>query len=140
MAQYVVIDSKSRKFLILFVAVAVLLFVAGILIGYFSGKNASSNNENIDGNNEPVSVADAIRASCSADQVDPDDNGDTYFQRYLERHDEHNACVNSADQCWDFGLPRHYIAYHLNGKSINIDGKLDDEAWNEVSEDVRYIR
>ena len=36
------------------------------------------------------------------------------------------------DTCNTFGLPLTYIAYHLNGKTINMDGRLDDEAWAEV--------
>jgi len=35
--------------------------------------------------------------------------------------------------CNTEGLPRTYLAYHLNNKTINIDGVLDDEAWLEVA-------
>jgi len=37
-----------------------------------------------------------------------------------------------SDRCASGGLPRNYIAYHLNGKTVNIDGRLDDPAWQEV--------
>ncbi|XP_071079705.1 uncharacterized protein [Haliotis cracherodii] len=29
-------------------------------------------------------------------------------------------------------LPRHYVANHLNGKTITVDGRLDEDAWKEV--------
>ena len=41
-------------------------------------------------------------------------------------------CIHDNEDCLSYGLPRHYIAYHLRDKTINIDGKLDDEAWAEV--------
>jgi len=37
-----------------------------------------------------------------------------------------------SDRCTSGGLPRTYTAYHLNGKTVNIDGRLDDPAWQEV--------
>ena len=135
MAQYVLIDTKSRKVLGIFIIVGIALFVVGILIGYFSGKSGTDDNSSgrAGGNQGSGSVADAIRASCSADIANPADAADnTYFRRYLQRHDDHNACVDSLADCWDFGLPRNYIAYHLNEKTINVDGKLDDDAWEEV--------
>lgn len=46
-----------------------------------------------------------------------------------------NAVDSSCNKesCNSEDLPRTYISYHLNGKSINIDGKLDEPAWEEVS-------
>ena len=41
-------------------------------------------------------------------------------------------CYTSRETCNDYELPRTYLAYYLNGKTINIDGKLDDQAWTEV--------
>jgi len=38
----------------------------------------------------------------------------------------------TSDGCANGGLPRTYIAYHLNGQTVNIDGQLDDPAWQEV--------
>lgn len=46
-----------------------------------------------------------------------------------------NRCVkNTCNQatCHTEDLPRTYNAYHLNGQTINMDGKLDDPAWDEV--------
>ena len=40
--------------------------------------------------------------------------------------------MHDNENCMNYGLPRTYIAYHLGDKTINIDGKLDDEAWAEV--------
>lgn len=38
----------------------------------------------------------------------------------------------SQATCNTEDLPRTYLAYHLNGQTINIDGKLDDPAWEAV--------
>ena len=41
-------------------------------------------------------------------------------------------CYTSEEACNDYELPRTYIAYHLNGGRITMDGHLDDQAWKEV--------
>lgn len=41
-----------------------------------------------------------------------------------------NGCV--SDGGCSIPLPKNYIARHLSGKTITIDGKLDDPAWEEV--------
>ncbi|OWF50389.1 uncharacterized protein LOC110450447 [Mizuhopecten yessoensis] len=41
-----------------------------------------------------------------------------------------NGCV--SDGGCSIPLPKNYIAQHLHGKTIAIDGKLDDPAWEEV--------
>ena len=51
--------------------------------------------------------------------------------RYLSEASE-GVCIHDNENCLSYGLPRHYITYHLRDKTINIDGKLDDEAWAEV--------
>ena len=104
---------------------ATLLFIAiGILIGYFSGHRTTNENSN-------ESVVDVIRSMCPV-MTSQTQSVRAYFERYLERRNEKNACVNKQEDCWDFGLPRNYIAYHLDGKVVNIDGKLDEDAWTEV--------
>ena len=50
--------------------------------------------------------------------------------RYLEK--DTTACIKDASFCNTYKLPRNYIAYHLSGKQVTIDGKLDEEAWQEV--------
>ncbi|ESO90043.1 hypothetical protein LOTGIDRAFT_233878 [Lottia gigantea] len=58
-----------------------------------------------------------------------------------------NKCqrkIYEAKNC-EIELPRNYVAYHLNGKTITVDGKLDEEAWKEVDHtedflDIRGIR
>ena len=42
-----------------------------------------------------------------------------------------NSCYKPGT-CNKYGLSRTYLAYHLNDKTINMDGHLDDEAWEEV--------
>ncbi|XP_033733803.1 uncharacterized protein LOC117322945 [Pecten maximus] len=41
-----------------------------------------------------------------------------------------NGCV--SDGGCSIPLPKNYIAQYLHGKTITIDGKLDDPAWEEV--------
>ncbi|XP_053379141.1 uncharacterized protein LOC128548426 [Mercenaria mercenaria] len=124
---FFIVDVKTRKILAICLGVTLLLFAIGILIGYFSGHGSQSTSKSP----SQESVADAIRSSCHV-MTKQTPTGSTYFDRYLERHSGKTACVNKPEGCWDFGLPRNYIAYHLQGKVINIDGKLDDDAWNEV--------
>lgn len=128
MAGYILVDVKTKKVIAICSVVALFMFVLGIIIGYFSGKGNTPEQQQ----NPKDSIVKAIRSACSMTTLHTAE-GRRYFQRYLERHAEKHACVNSPVECLDFGLPRHYIAYHLNGQSINIDGKLDDQAWLEVS-------
>lgn len=42
--------------------------------------------------------------------------------------------------CDSLPMPKSYVVYFLqNGEEINIDGKLDDYAWQEVSRSDRFI-
>ena len=50
--------------------------------------------------------------------------------RYAEK--DLTPCINDQSECNTYKLPRTYVANHLNGKQIIIDGKLDDDAWQEV--------
>lgn len=43
-----------------------------------------------------------------------------------------DVCLGKNVNCNTSKLPRKYIAYHLNGKTVNIDGQLNEEAWAEV--------
>ena len=42
------------------------------------------------------------------------------------------SCIKDQSDCNTYRLPRNYVANHLSGKQIIIDGKLDDPAWQEV--------
>mgnify|MGYP000346714758 CR=1 FL=1 len=128
MSGYILVDVKTKKVLAICSAISLFLFILGIIIGYFSGKG----NVPPEPKNRGNDIVAAIRSACSMTTLQTP-AGRRYFQRYLERHANKHACVNSAEECLDFGLPRHYIAYHLNGQDIVIDGKLDDKAWLEVS-------
>ena len=78
------------------------------------------------------------------------------FKRPIEKVDErtlhriaHNCswypkysndvCVPDASECNTIGLPRHYIAHHLNGKTIVVDGHGTDQAWAEVPWSETYL-
>ena len=56
---------------------------------------------------------------------------------YLEKC-EFQSCYKDGT-CNTHGLPLTYIAYHLNGKTINMDGRLDDEAWAEVPWTEKFV-
>lgn len=127
MAGYIIVDVKTRKIIIISAVVAVVLFVIGIIIGYFSGAGSKSTTVSTSRPN----VADAIRSTCG-DTTIRTPSGKLFLDRYVQRHSEKNVCLKNPEDCLDFGLPRNYIAYHLHNKSIKIDGKLDDDAWNEV--------
>ena len=43
-----------------------------------------------------------------------------------------NKCYVSEETCNGYELPQTYIAYHLNGANIDMDGQLDDQAWQDV--------
>lgn len=43
------------------------------------------------------------------------------------------------DQLCNISLPKNYIAYHLAGNTIKIDGKLDDPAWNDVPWSSKFV-
>ena len=47
--------------------------------------------------------------------------------------------MKDSSLCNSYKLPRTYNVYHLNGKQINIDGRLDDEAWQEVSWSEKFV-
>lgn len=132
MAGYIIVDVQTRKIILICAAVTIVFFVIGILIGFFSGKGSKTVVTS------SQSVADALRTSCS-DIAIKTPSGKLYFDRYVERHGEKQACVTKPEDCWDFGLPRHYNAYHLNGKSIVVDGKLDDDAWKEVPWSEEFV-
>ncbi|KAL5006388.1 hypothetical protein ScPMuIL_015194 [Solemya velum] len=50
--------------------------------------------------------------------------------RFVDRCNS-EICDATSTDC-DFGLPNTYIAQHLNGKAITVDGRMDEEAWKEV--------
>jgi hypothetical protein len=131
MPSYIVVDVETRKVIITCTVTGLVMFAIGIGIGYASGKG-SSNTES-----PTASVAEAIRATCSGSAAQTS-SGKLYFDRFVQRHSEKYACVKTEEECWNLGLPRNYIAYHLNGKTITIDGKLDDDAWKEVNMFYHY--
>ena len=47
--------------------------------------------------------------------------------------------MKDSSSCDSYRLPRTYNAYHLNGKQINIDGRLDDAAWQEVPWSEKFV-
>ncbi|XP_060577885.1 uncharacterized protein LOC132735000 [Ruditapes philippinarum] len=125
MPSYIVFDVKTRKVIITCTVTGLVMFAIGIGIGYASRKGSSNTDS------PTASVAEAIRATCSGPAAQTP-SGKLYFDRFVQRHNEKYACVKTKEECWNLGLPRNYIAYHLNGKTITIDGKLDDDAWKEV--------
>ncbi|XP_041351417.1 uncharacterized protein LOC121370334 [Gigantopelta aegis] len=50
-------------------------------------------------------------------------------------------CQTQEDQVKSCTIPYpgNYVSYYLHGKTITIDGKLDDEAWKEVSSTENFV-
>ena len=49
---------------------------------------------------------------------------------------ELHAC--QAVTC-DLSYPVSYVVYHLGGATINVDGKLDDEAWKNTPKIDKFV-
>lgn len=122
-------DAKIRKTVICFTIITAIFFSVGITIGYICGIN----NPDLKGN-----IVQTIKRSCSARSIQTDD-GELYLERIIQRHEKTFSCVHKAEDCWDHRLPRHYTAYHLGVKAINIDGRLDEEPWTEVRKYQVYV-
>ena len=121
-------DSKFTKDFVIFAVLMCLAFSVGITIGYVISNFESAFCEH----GSSADIMEAMRGSCSAKSVETD-TGKVYLDRFLERQGKMFSCVHCSEECWDYGLPRTYLVHHLDGKTINLDGKLDDEAWSEVS-------
>ncbi|XP_045163832.2 uncharacterized protein LOC123528156 [Mercenaria mercenaria] len=136
-SKFFITDIKSRQLFVFFTLISFLTFSIGIAIGYIISSLSSVSSKSEIRNN----ITEAIRSSCCATSIETD-TGKVYLERMLERQDKMFACVRSTEECWYYGLPRTYLVYQLNGKTINIDGKLDDDAWGEVpwSDDFVDIR
>lgn len=123
-SSFPIVGQKNQRIIIVSSILTVILFAVGVIIGYFSVHQA-------DKTDRVASIKAAIVHACN-NKDKPSLTKGVYLERYAERYNKVNECVRSARACWDFQLPRNYIAYHLNGEAINIDGKLDDSAWNNV--------
>ncbi|KAL4238202.1 hypothetical protein ACF0H5_002914 [Mactra antiquata] len=109
---------RTREIIIGAIVGSVLLFVAGILVGLYGIPKSTS---------ESKSNVASLATECSTTTYDAE--WDTYRNKYLQKAAE-SSCYKAT--CDTEDLPRTYISYHLDGKSIKIDGKLDDPAWLEV--------
>ena len=128
-----IFDKKTtRKAIVITLAVGIAVLILGILIGYFSANHDRSSGSTSSSTSESESTSTSRKGVCNAENfTSPKVN--RYVKRYLERHNVKHACIDKASDCLNFDLPRNYTAYHLQGKKINIDEKLDDPAWAEVS-------
>ncbi|KAJ8308721.1 hypothetical protein KUTeg_013595 [Tegillarca granosa] len=124
--------NASRKFIIIFIIGVIVTFGIGILIGHFAIEKITSQPDN-EGKRDSQTFK--LGNACTNEI-----KNFTYLHRYMNTCNK-DICDTSSKTC-SFTLPKHYIAYHLNGKSVNIDGHLDDEAWQEVpwSSDFTDIR
>ncbi|XP_064602962.1 uncharacterized protein LOC135468561 isoform X3 [Liolophura sinensis] len=96
--------------------VAAICVGLGIIIGYF-----------------------AIDRSPDTSRGNPRDVSDKPSDSHLDTciaGCREGAC--QADSC-EIPLPRTYVAYHLQGKTINLDGRIDEEAWSEVSQTEDFV-
>jgi len=123
-----VVDAKTKKTIAICAAIGLVLFIIGILIGFFSGRGSTPDAPQ---SQPQASMADLQRHCWTPITVDG--SGSTFMARFLERRSQTYACILEQSACADFALPRNYTAVHLNGLSIDIDGHLDDQAWQEVT-------
>ena len=132
MPSYIIVDTKTRKAIVISLAVGIAAFILGILIGYFSANPGGSSDSVSFSTSASGKELTSEKGVCNAESLaSPKVN--QYVKRYLERHNVKHACIDKTSDCLDFDLPRNYIAYHLQGKKIKLDGKLDEPAWEEVS-------
>ena len=122
-----IVDVKTRKVLAACTVVAVVVFILGIVIGYVSGSGQDNKKDQ-----QIRKTVDIIAPACRK-LLDFSNTTRLYMKRYKETNRGKFTCLKHETDCWDNGLPRHYIAYHLNNKMITMDGKLEEKAWTEVS-------
>lgn len=135
MPGYIIVDVKTRKSLAICGAISVAVFLFGILIGYFSHPSSTSGRSSSSNKNDSPNKGE-LGPLCREADFNAVENGALYLRRKIERVQDNNACVQKPEDCGKFGLPRTYSAYHLNGKSLVVDGRLNDSAWIEVSKIV----
>lgn len=138
MPGYIIVDVKTRKSLAICGAISVAVFLFGILIGYFSHPSSTSGGSNSSDKNESPNKGE-LGHLCREADFNAVEKGALYLRRKIERVQDNNACVQKPEDCGKFGLPRTYSAYHLNGKSLVVDGRLNDSAWAEVSKTVSFL-
>ncbi|XP_064600984.1 uncharacterized protein LOC135467150 [Liolophura sinensis] len=130
------VPSPGAPQTILIILTAVLCVICmggGIIIGYFlhpESCNALPGTYGVQrwnlerfGNTANGVPATLIQCENQINNIEPE------TQSYLENC-QVEAC--QAELC-DLPIPRSYIAYHLGGETITIDGKLTDRAWQDVS-------
>ena len=128
MAGYILVDVKTKKTIAICAAIGLVFFIIGILIGFFSGRGSTLDTLSP---NSQASMDDLQRHCWTPITVDG--RGAAFMARFMERRSQTYACILEQSACADFALPRNYTAVHLNGLSIDIDGHLDDQAWQEVT-------
>lgn len=73
MAGYIIVDVKTRKILIPCLIISVLLFIIGIIIGYFAAPSGSTEKSST------CNLQAAIQSSCPVDKFTKEG------KKYLER-------------------------------------------------------
>ncbi|XP_052760334.1 uncharacterized protein LOC128203098 [Mya arenaria] len=136
MPGYIILDVKTRKAVAICCGVSIAVFLLGIAIGYASGN----------GNTDEVPTAkntilEQLQSStCYNSYFDKSDSKvNRFYGTFLERHRKKLTCVKGRNECENLYLPRNYNAYHLNGRTINIDGVLNDDAWKEVPWSADFV-
>ncbi|XP_060554717.1 uncharacterized protein LOC132715684 [Ruditapes philippinarum] len=110
---------QSRVIIVIAVVACAVTLALGIIIGHFAIEKADDT--------EGQGDSQKLNAGCGAKFTAP---WKQYRESYLDNCVK-ESCM-SPSSCNTEDLPRTFLAYHLNGKTVNIDGKLDDEAWTEI--------
>lgn len=114
----------------IYVIFTFMVLLLGIIIGYHTATEAEKSAHSIHVFQNTVTKRDK-RSGCQTATLQTL-AGERFYKRFLERYDKKFACMKGRDWCWSYGLPRNYIAYHVNSNSITIDGNLNEDAWKEV--------
>ncbi|XP_067682782.1 uncharacterized protein [Haliotis asinina] len=119
----------SSSAIVVTAVVAALAMGAGLIIGYLLRPQVSSR-QSFDFNTVRNRTLGRLLQTCGdAARDEPE------IQRYLLSH-EIEAC--KAYTC-SVPLPRTYQVYHLLGAKIEVDGRLDEKAWQEVAWSQTFI-
>ncbi|XP_053402309.1 uncharacterized protein LOC123539994 [Mercenaria mercenaria] len=109
---------QTRMIIVVSVVACVVLFALGIIIGHFAIEK--SRDEETQGDQQQLSTGCETAFS---------ERWKKYRKGYLDKCVA-DSCTHAS--CNTEDLPRTYLAYHLNGKPVVIDGRLDEEAWSEI--------
>ncbi|KAK6181283.1 hypothetical protein SNE40_009170 [Patella caerulea] len=128
---------KSSSAYVISAIIAAIALGAGFVLGYLLRPHIASDITDTNLPHDAGTIVDSrgnysfsSMESCGeSTKDDPDMN------RYLANC---QSDVCQASSCY-IPQPSHYVVYHVDTHSIVIDGKLDEQAWREVSWSAPFV-